>query len=117
MANTHKLPLWPISRGKNFGYGGAAPRLKGSVVLDLSRMKKIEFDAENGTALLEPGVGFYDLYDYIQKNKLPYWTVHAGQQLGLGGRQCAGSRRGLHHLWRAHGARSAAWKWCCPPAS
>ncbi len=63
VANTHKLPLWPISRGKNFGYGGAAPRLKGLVVLDLSRMKKIEFDAENGTALLEPGVGFYDLYD------------------------------------------------------
>lgn len=25
LANAHKLPLWPISRGKNFGYGGAAP--------------------------------------------------------------------------------------------
>jgi 4-cresol dehydrogenase (hydroxylating) flavoprotein subunit len=82
VANTHKLPLWPISRGKNFGYGGAAPRLKGSVVLDLSRMKKIEFDAENGTALLEPGVGFYDLYDYIQKNKLPYWVSTPGNSWG-----------------------------------
>src|SRR5215218_1924078 len=48
VANRHKVPLWPISRGKNFGYGGAAPLLKGSVVLDLSRMKKIEFDADNG---------------------------------------------------------------------
>src|SRR5690554_7703504 len=44
IANKHRIPLWPISRGKNFGYGGAAPRLKGSVVLDLSRMKKIEVD-------------------------------------------------------------------------
>jgi 4-cresol dehydrogenase (hydroxylating) flavoprotein subunit len=81
-ANRHKLPLWPISRGKNFGYGGAAPLLKGSVVLDLSRMKKIEFDVENGTALLEPGVGFYDLYDHIQKNKLPYWTSTPGNSWG-----------------------------------
>jgi 4-cresol dehydrogenase (hydroxylating) len=82
VANEFKVPLWPISRGKNFGYGGAAPRLKGSVVLDLSRMKKIDFDAENGTALVEPGVGFYDLYDYIQQNKLPYWTSVPGNSWG-----------------------------------
>ncbi len=82
IANEYKVPLWPISRGKNFGYGGAAPRLKGSVVLDLSRMKKIEFDAENGTALVEPGVGFYDLYDYIQQNKLPFWTSVPGNSWG-----------------------------------
>ena len=81
-ANVHKVPLWPISRGKNFGYGGAAPRLKGSVVLDLSRMKKIEFDVENGTALVEPGVGFYDLYDYIQARKLPYWMSTPGNSWG-----------------------------------
>ncbi len=82
VANTHKLPLWPISRGKNFGYGGAAPRLKGSVVLDLSRMKKIEFDTDNGVALVEPGVGFYDLYDYLQQHKLPYWTSVPGNSWG-----------------------------------
>jgi len=81
-ANAHKLPLWPISRGKNFGYGGSAPRLRGSVVLDLSRMKKIEFDAENGTALVEPGVGFYDLYDYVQQRQLPYWLSVPGNSWG-----------------------------------
>ena len=68
-----KTPLWPISRGKNFGYGGSAPVLSGSIVLDLSRMKKIEVDVDNGTALLEPGVGFYDLYDHLQANKIPLW--------------------------------------------
>ena len=82
VANEFKIPLWPISRGKNFGYGGAAPRLKGSVVLDLSRMKKIEFDAQNGVALVEPGVGFYDLYDYLQQHKLPYWTSTPGNSWG-----------------------------------
>ncbi len=82
IANQYKVPLWPISRGKNFGYGGAAPVLKGSVVLDLSRMKKIELDEENGTVLLEPGVGFFDLYDYIQARKLPYWLSVPGNSWG-----------------------------------
>ena len=82
IANQYKVPLWPISRGKNFGYGGAAPVLKGSVVLDLSRMKKIELDEENGTVLLEPGVGFFDLYDYLQARKLPYWLSVPGNSWG-----------------------------------
>ena len=66
IANQFRLPLWPISRGKNLGYGTSAPELAGSVVLDLSRMKKIVFDEANGVVTLEPGVGFYDLYDYLQ---------------------------------------------------
>lgn len=73
IANQYRLPLFPISRGKNLGYGGTAPVLAGSVVLDLSRMKRIEFDAQMGTVVVEPGVSFYDLYDYIQANNLPYW--------------------------------------------
>ena len=28
IANKHKIPIWTISRGKNLGYGGAAPRVK-----------------------------------------------------------------------------------------
>ena len=82
VANQFKVPVWPISRGKNLGYGGSAPLLSGSVVMDLSRMKKIEFDEEFGTVLLEPGVGFYDLYDFIQKNNLPYWLSTPGNSWG-----------------------------------
>jgi 4-cresol dehydrogenase (hydroxylating) flavoprotein subunit len=82
IANQYKVPLWPISRGKNFGYGGAAPVMKGAVVLDLSRMKKIEVDVENGTVLLEPGVGFFDLYDYLQERKIPLWLSVPGNSWG-----------------------------------
>ena len=78
VANQYKLPVWPISRGKNLGYGGSAPLLAGSVVMDLSRMKKIEFDERTGVVTLEPGVGFYDLYDYIQAHSLPYWLSTPG---------------------------------------
>jgi len=35
-ANEHKIPVYPISTGKNLGYGGSAPNLSGSVVLDLN---------------------------------------------------------------------------------
>ncbi len=82
IANEHKIPLWPISRGKNFGYGGAAPVMKGSLVLDLSRMKKIEVDEENGTVLVEPGVSFFDLYDYLQERKIPLWLSVPGNSWG-----------------------------------
>jgi 4-cresol dehydrogenase (hydroxylating) flavoprotein subunit len=74
LANEHRIPLWPISRGKNLGYGGSAPVLSGSVILDLSRMKRIlEVDEKRGYCLLEPGVGFFDLYNFLQDNKIPLW--------------------------------------------
>lgn len=82
VANELKVPLWPISRGKNFGYGGPAPVLKGSIILDLSRMKKIEVDVENGTVLVEPGVGFFDLYDYLQEHNIPLWLSVPGNSWG-----------------------------------
>jgi 4-cresol dehydrogenase (hydroxylating) len=74
IANEYGIPLWPISRGKNFGYGGAAPRTSGVVMLDLIRMKRIiEVNVEQGYAILEPGVGFDDLFHYLQNNKIPLW--------------------------------------------
>jgi 4-cresol dehydrogenase (hydroxylating) flavoprotein subunit len=82
VAASHRVPLWPISRGKNLGYGTAAPILTGSIVLDLSRMKKIEIDVENATAVLEPGVGFYDLYDYLQTRNIPLWLSVPGNSWG-----------------------------------
>jgi len=36
IANEHSIPLYPISTGRNLGYGGSAPVLSGSVVLDPS---------------------------------------------------------------------------------
>jgi len=82
IANRHRVPLWPISRGKNFGYGGAAPVMKGSIVLDLSRMKRIEVDEASGTVMVEPGVSFFDLYDYLQSRQIPLWLSVPGNSWG-----------------------------------
>ena len=73
VAAQYDVPLWPISRGKNLGYGGAAARVAGTIMLDLSRLRQIAFDAASGTVVVEPGVSFYDLHDYLQTNALPYW--------------------------------------------
>lgn len=82
-ANEQRVPLWPISRGKNLAYGGSAPRMSGTVVLDLSRMQRIvEVDAEHAYCRLEPGVGFYDLYDHLQSRGLPLWISVPKQAWG-----------------------------------
>ena len=74
VCNKYKVPVWTISTGKNLGYGSAAPGERGQVVLDLKRMNKIiEVNAELGYALVEPGVTYQQLYDYIQEHKLPLW--------------------------------------------
>lgn len=56
-ANKHKVPLWPISIGRNSGYGGAAPRVSGSVVINMGKhMNKIlEVNVEGAYCLVEPG--------------------------------------------------------------
>lgn len=83
LANEHKTPLWPVARGKNLGYGTAAPRMAGSVVLDLGRMNKIiELDPKLAYCVVEPGVGFFDLYEAIQKDKLPLWLSVPGNAWG-----------------------------------
>src|SRR6201996_189641 len=65
IANQYKIPIYPISTGKNLGYGGSAPVLSGSVVLDLKRMNRIlEVDEKNAYCVVEPGVSYFDLYRY-----------------------------------------------------
>ena len=73
-ANQYRIPIYPISTGKNLGYGGSAPNLSGSVVLDLKRMNRvIEVDDKRHFAIVEPGVSYFDLYRHIQGRKLKVW--------------------------------------------
>jgi (+)-pinoresinol hydroxylase len=75
IANTYKIPIYPISTGKNLGYGGSAPAYSGSVVLDLKRMNRIlEVNERNAYCLVEPGVSYFDLYRYIQEKGIKLWV-------------------------------------------
>ena len=91
VANRHRIPLYPISTGKNLGYGGAAPALAGSVVLDLKRMNRIvEIDERNGYVVVEPGVSYFDLYSYIQAKGLKLWIDCPRTRAGAVHGQCPG---------------------------
>jgi FAD/FMN-containing dehydrogenase len=94
IANSYKIPIYPVSTGKNLGYGGSAPVLSGSVVLDLKRMNRIiEVNEKSAYALVEPGVSYFDLYRYIQEKGLklwidvpdPGWGSPVGNSLDRGG--------------------------------
>jgi 4-cresol dehydrogenase (hydroxylating) flavoprotein subunit len=83
LANEHKTPLWPVSRGKNLGYGANAPRMPGSIVLDLGRMNKVlELNTELGFCVVEPGVSYFDLYEHIERAKAPLWMSVPGNAWG-----------------------------------
>ena len=74
IANRRKIPLYPISTGRNLGYGGSAPNLTGTVMLDLKRMNRVlEVNERNAYALVEPGVSYFDLYRHIQEKNLKVW--------------------------------------------
>jgi FAD/FMN-containing dehydrogenase len=61
IANKYRIPLYPISTGRNLTYGGSAPTLRGSVVVDLKRMNRVlEVDEKRHFALVEPGVSYID---------------------------------------------------------
>jgi 4-cresol dehydrogenase (hydroxylating) len=74
IASRHKVPLWPVSMGKNFAYGTAAPAIRGTVVLDLKRMNRIlEINEDLGYALVEPGVSFFDFKDELDRRGSKFW--------------------------------------------
>lgn len=67
LANEHRIPLWPIGRGKNNGYGGPAPQVNGSIIVSFENMNRVlEINEELGYAMVEPGVSWIDLYEAIE---------------------------------------------------
>jgi len=101
-ANRYKIPVYPISTGKNLGYGGSAPTLTGSVILDLKRMNRVlEVNEKNASILVEPGVSYFDAYNHLQSigSKLwldvpdPGWGSLIGNAMDRGGGYTAGMYR------------------------
>lgn len=77
-ARTKCLALWPVSGGRNYGYGTALPVQPGSLVVDLSGLRQIEYDAASGTFTVEPGVTQHDMDLFLQRHNLPYLVPTTG---------------------------------------
>lgn len=68
------VPLWPASRGKNWGYGTLTPARSGTVVVLLERMDRIlEVDRELAFARLEPGVTYRQLAAHLASHAPELW--------------------------------------------
>lgn len=71
-ANTHGIPLYPISCGKQWGMGSRLPVKDGAAIVDLGRMNRIiEINAQYHYAVVEPGVTQRQLLDRIADEDLP----------------------------------------------
>jgi FAD/FMN-containing dehydrogenase len=74
-ANETMTPLVPVSSGPPHFRGDTVPGMGGSVIIDLSRMKKIiRIDPRNWVAMVEPGVTFADLQPELEKAGLSTYT-------------------------------------------
>lgn len=68
IANRYLIPLYPISAGKNWGYGSRVPVTTDSVLIDLRRMNRIlELNEKLAYVTLEPGVTQLQLLTYLEE--------------------------------------------------
>lgn len=79
IATRYRVPVYPISTGRNWGYGTALPARDNCVLIDLGKLQKIlHFDAELGVITLEPGVTQGMLADFLEKGKHPFLVPVTG---------------------------------------
>ncbi len=79
VAREHRVPLHPISRGRNWGLGSRVPAADCSAILDLSRMDAITaFDARMGTITVEPGVTFRQVHEHLRNADAPWFLPAIG---------------------------------------
>jgi 4-cresol dehydrogenase (hydroxylating) flavoprotein subunit len=79
IAADHAAPVYPVSRGRNWGFGSRVPAADGCALLDLSRMDRIvEFDDRLAYAVLEPGVTFTQLHDFLRAQRASCFMPRIG---------------------------------------
>ncbi|MBI5093344.1 MAG: FAD-binding oxidoreductase [Candidatus Hydrogenedentes bacterium] len=79
VAAAQGVVLYPISRGKNWGYGDMCAPTEGAAIVDLSRMNRIlEVNTELAYAVIEPGVSQQELFDYLQEHQTGLWMDSTG---------------------------------------
>ncbi len=79
IANRHQVTLYPISSGKNWGYGSRVPSSNNCALLDLGRMDRIvDFNEDLAYVTIEPGVTQRQLFEYLRTRKSRLWMDATG---------------------------------------
>ena len=78
IANRFRVPIYPFSTGKNWGYGSRVPVTDG-VLLDLGRLNRIlDFDESLAYVTLEPGVTQRQLFAFLRDRGSRLWMDATG---------------------------------------
>lgn len=79
IAHQYKIAVYPISTGKNWGYGSSLPARNNCVIIDLSKLDRItHFDSEFGIVTLEPGVTQAMLAKFLDNGQYDYMVPVTG---------------------------------------
>ena len=79
LAAQRGVPLWPVSTGKNWGYGENTAVYDGGVTVVLERMNRIcHVDEQLGYAVIEPGVTYKQFNDHLKQTGSRFWADTAG---------------------------------------
>ena len=79
IARQHGVPVYPISGGRNWGYGSRVPTADGSVLLDLRCLNRIlDFDERLGYVTIGPGVTQGQLYQFLRDHRSHLWMDATG---------------------------------------
>jgi 4-cresol dehydrogenase (hydroxylating) len=79
IANRHEVALYPISSGKNWGYGSSVPAGDHCALLDLSRINRIvDFNEDLAYVTVEPGVTQRQLFEFLRERKSNLWMDATG---------------------------------------
>lgn len=78
-ASTARVPVWPVSTGKNFGYAEKTAIYDAGITMVLERMNRIwHVDEQLGYAVIEPGVTYQQINDHLKQSGSRLWADTAG---------------------------------------
>jgi 4-cresol dehydrogenase (hydroxylating) len=76
------VPVWPVSTGRNWGYGERTAVYPGGITMLLDRMNRIvQVDDTLGYAVVEPGVTYKQLNDHLKQTGSRLWADCAGSTM------------------------------------
>lgn len=79
VATACRVAVYPISGGKNWGYGSRVPAGDGSVLMDLGRINRIlDFSEELAYVTVEPGVTQAQLFEFLAERHSALWMDATG---------------------------------------
>ncbi len=67
IANLHRTAIYPVSTGKNWGFGSRVPARDGCVLMELNRLNRIlDYDEQLAYVTVEPGVTFRQVHEFLR---------------------------------------------------